>query len=132
MAKKYYNYKNENPAKKETTDCVIRALATATGESWDNVYKELFEIGFSMKVALTSDEAWKEFLNKRGWVRNKISNKKGSKRPTVLGFTKEHKQGSYILQVANHLTVCKDGIYYDTWDCGECCLYSFYSKTLEE
>lgn len=41
MAKKYYFYHNENPLKKETSDCVIRALVTATGESWDSIYKRV-------------------------------------------------------------------------------------------
>lgn len=128
--KKYHLYRNENPAKKETGDCVVRALATATGESWDDVYKELFNIGYELKVMPNNQEAYEAFLISRGFKKNKISNKKGSKRPTVLGFTKEHKTGSHVLQVANHLTVVKDGVYYDLWDCGEKCLYSYWS--LEE
>lgn len=128
MARKYYQYKNENPAKKEVGDCVVRALATATGNAWDDVYKELFEIGFTLKVMPNSDEAWREYLTRKGFVKNTISNKKGSKRPTVLSFTKEHKEGAFVLQVANHLTVSKDGIFYDIWDCSEKSLYSFWSK----
>ncbi|MBQ2015580.1 MAG: hypothetical protein II207_01100, partial [Clostridia bacterium] len=62
------------------------------------------------------------------FIRHKLSIKKGSKRPTVLSFTKEHKEGTYILSVAHHLTVCKDGKYYDIWDCGESCLYTYWEK----
>lgn len=128
MVNKYYFYKNENPLKKETCDCVIRALVTATGESWDNIYKDLFQIGFEWKVMPNSKEAWEELLIRKGFTRNKISNAKGSKRPTVKEFTKEHIEGTYILQVANHLTVSKDGVYYDIWDCGDKSLYSYWSK----
>ena len=128
MARKYHAYKNENPLKKETSDCVVRALATATGESWDTVYKELFEIGFELKVMPNDNEAWREYLTRKGFTKHSISVKKGSKRPTVLGFAKANKEGTHILQVANHITVCKEGVYYDLWDCGECCLYSYWSK----
>jgi hypothetical protein len=128
MAKKYYYYWNENPIKKETSDCVIRALVTATGESWDSIYNELCEIGFELKTIPNTKESWEALLIRKGFVRHSISNKKGSKRPTVLSFTKAHKEGTYILQVANHLTVCKEGAFYDLWDCGDKCLYSYWSK----
>lgn len=128
MSNKYYFYKNENPLKKETSDCVIRALVTATDENWDDIYKDLFQIGFEWKVMPNSKDAWEELLIRKGFTRNKISNAKGSKRPTVLGFAKEHKEGIYILQVANHLTVVKNGVYYDIWDCGDKCLYAYWSK----
>lgn len=56
-----------------------------------------------------------------------ISNKKGSKRPTVDGFAKEHK-GTYLLKVANHV-VAVDGIYYDS---GYKSLYGYYEKKVKE
>lgn len=128
MSKKYYRYFNENPLKKETSDCAIRAIATATEQSWDDVYNELCKLGFELKTIPNAKEVWEKFVTMKGFVRYPISNKKGSTRPTVLEFTKNHKQGIYILQVANHLTVCKNGIYYDLWDCGQKCLYSYWIK----
>ena len=129
MAKKYYKYRNENPNSKETGDCVIRTLATAMDKSWDEIFKDLCIIAFELKVMPNSDEAYHKYLEDNGFERQKISVKKGSKRPTVLGFTKEHKEGTYILRVANHLTVCKDGVYYDIWDCGENCIYTYWVKS---
>lgn len=128
MARKYHIYKNENPLKKKTCDCVIRTLASATNNSWDDVYKELCEIGFELKETPTTDNVWKEYLKRKGFIRHAISIKKGSKRPTVLGFTKDHKSGIYVLVVANHLTVCKEGIFYDTWDCGDSAVYSYWER----
>ena len=57
-----------------------------------------------------------------------ISNKKGSKRPTVESFTKEHKEGTYFLSVANHAVASVDGYFYDKWDSGDCCLYGYWKK----
>ena len=119
-----YKYKNENPLNKETGDCVVRALVTATGEDYDTILRQLFDLAFELKTIPNGKECWEMFLRQKGWIRNPISNKKGSKRPTVESFTKDHKQGTYIVQVANHLTVVKDGYYYDIWDCGKSCFYS--------
>ena len=128
MTNKYHQYRNENPLKQETEDCVVRALVTATGKTWDIVYKELCDLGFELKKMPNSKDTWKEYLNRNSFENHIVSNKKGSKRPTVLGFTKEHKEGIFILSIANHLTVCKDGIYYDIWDCGTKSLYGYWSK----
>ena len=57
-----------------------------------------------------------------------ISNKKGTTRPTVESFTKEHKEGTYILRVANHIVASVDGMYYDTWDSGHKSLYGYWIK----
>lgn len=66
-------------------------------------------------------------MNQLGFDYQGISNKKGSKRPTVEQFAKEHKNGKYVLSVANHVVGCVDGKYYDTWDSGDCCLYGYYT-----
>lgn len=122
---KYYN---PNPLKKETGDCVVRAITKATGKDWDTVYKELFEIGFEMKVMPNSDEAWKEYLLRNGFEYCKIPVKKGQKRPTVDSFTRQNKEGTYVLRVANHIVTSQDGYYYDLWDSGDKSLYGYYKK----
>ena len=63
-----------------------------------------------------------EFITKR------ITGKKGSTRPTVDGFAKEHPKGTYILNVAHHVVACVDGKYYDTWDSGYKSLYGYYEE----
>ena len=60
-----------------------------------------------------------------------ISNKKGSKRPTVEGFTKSNKLGKFVLVVAHHLVASVDGTYYDTWDSGDKSMYGYWEKVEE-
>lgn len=122
---KYYN---PNPNKLETGDCVIRAICKATGKEWDTVYKELFEIGFKLKVMPNADESWKEYLIEKGFIYHKITNKKGSKRPTVETFAKANSEGTFILRVANHLVTCENGFFYDLFDSGYCSLYGYWEK----
>ena len=39
-------------------------------------------------------------------------------------FCEYYPNGTYILRMAHHLSVCKDGVLYDTWNCGEKCVYN--------
>jgi len=125
-------YYNPNPSKKETGDCVVRAMCKATGQDWDTIYKQLFDIGFELKVMPNADEAWKELLIKNGFTQHKISNKRGTKRPTVDSFARTNKKGTYVLRVANHIVTCEDGKYYDLWDSGNCSLYGYWEKPTNE
>lgn len=129
MATKSRNiYFNPNPLKLKTSDCVIRAICKATNKEWDTIYRELFEIGFELKVTPTNDDAWKEYLNRNDFIQHKVSNKKGVKRPTVASFAAQNKKGTFVLRVANHVVTCVDGYYYDTWDCGNKSLYGYWEK----
>lgn len=128
MSKTKNKYYNPNPLKKETGDCVVRAIVKATGKDWDTVYKELFEIGFELKVMPNMDEAWKEYLKRAGFIYHPIKVKKGSKRPTVDGFARKNKEGTFVLRVANHIVTCEEGFYYDIWDSGDKSMYGYYEK----
>lgn len=121
-------YYNPNPLKKETSDCVVRAICKATDREWDDVFKDLCEIGMKLKVMPNDDEAWKAYLKEKEFIEHKISNKKGSKRPTVASFAAARTQGTYILRVANHIVTCKDGHYYDLHDFGSSSLYGYWEK----
>lgn len=128
MAKSLVKGYQPNPLKKSTGDCVIRSFAKATGKDWDTVYKELCHIGFELKVMPNEKEAYETFLKENGFTYKGVSNKKGSKRPTVQSFTKENKKGTFVLVVANHLVTAHDGHYYDTWDSGEKSMYGWWEK----
>jgi hypothetical protein len=126
---KYYQ-PNKKDLKDDYGDCVIRAICKAMGITWI----EAFDISVEFS---RENQCWvsgmplvllKKFFSRLGFTYNGISNKKGSKRPTVEGFAKDHKSGTYILSVANHLVTVVDGYYYDTWDCGDKSLYGYYEK----
>ncbi|UUV46912.1 hypothetical protein [Bacillus phage vB_BanS-Thrax4] len=128
MAKTRNRYYNPNPLKKETSDCVIRAMCKATGKDWDVVYRELFEIGFKLKVMPNDDEAWKQFLINNGFTYHKLTIKRGSKRPKVSEFAQQNRTGTFVLRVAHHLVTLEDGYYYDIFDSGSSSMYGYWSK----
>lgn len=122
-------YYNPNPLKKETSDCVIRALCALTSEPWDDIYKELCEIGFEIKEMPNSKGTYETYLKKHGYIRVPISNKKGTKRPTVNEMAKKSKDGmNYLCDIANHLVTVSEGYILDLWDSGEKCLYAYWTK----
>lgn len=98
MAKTRNKYYNPNPLKKETGDCVVRALCKATGKDWDSVYKRLFEIAFELKVMPNNDEAWQQYLIEHGFEYRKLTIKRGMKRPRVNQFVKDNNNGTYVLR----------------------------------
>lgn len=121
-------YYNPNPLKKETSDCVVRALCKATGKGWEDVYKGLCEVGFDLKVMPSSDEAWIKYLENEGFKRVALPVKKGQRRMRVNDFAKKNKKGTFILRVANHIVTCVDGYYYDLWDSADSAVYAYFTK----
>lgn len=125
-----FKYFNPNPSGKETGDCVVRAVAKALWISWENAFDLLSSEARKLFVMADSNEAYRSLLYSEPFCFKRIgvSNAKGSKRPTVKSFCKSHPQGTYILELANHLVTVEDGDYYDIWDCGDKCLYGWLER----
>ena len=124
-----YYQPNDKDIKDKVGDCQIRALSKALDKTWVEVFdlitpicreQQVMDI-FSCDLAKT-----KEALARLGFTYTGVSNKKGTKRPTVDGFAKTHKEGTYIASVAHHCVAIVDGKYYDTWDCGYKPMYGYY------
>lgn len=76
----YYHFFNKNPKDRRTTDCVVRALATALNQSWEQTYRDLFEIG--MKSCRPPEDSWvtDKYLESRGCIKvNQPKQKDGTK-----------------------------------------------------
>ena len=117
---------NKKDVKDDHGDCVIRALCKVFDKSWCEVFKELVPICLEIQSVPNDKYVYSEYLRRNGAKYTGISNKKGSKRPTVSSFAKEHKQGTYYLRVAKHGVAVVDGIYYDSWDSGNKCVYGYW------
>lgn len=124
---KYYQ-PNKKDLKDRQGDCVVRALTKVMNKTWLEVFNELIPYAIEIQCMPNSKTCYESYLKDNGFEYHGISNRKGSKRPTVESFTKEHKTGTFFLNVANHVVSVVDGIYYDTWDSGQCCLYGYYEK----
>lgn len=124
-----YYQPNEKDLKDNYGDCTIRALSKALGVTWIEAFDLTLPICRREQVTniFGGDlNLRKKMLEELGFSYTGVSNKRGTKRPTVDSFAKDHPKGRYICTVANHEVAVVDGKFYDTWDCGDCSLYGYF------
>ena len=110
--------RNMNPDGKVTDDCVIRALATIMGYSWEKAYADLSVEGMENHDLWNKNYVWMNYLKKKGFNRAVIPNTCPDCY-TVEDFAKDHPIGQYIVGTGTHVVAVIDGDYYDTWDSGK-------------
>jgi hypothetical protein len=110
-----YKEFNAHPKGLKTSDCVVRAISTATNSDYLECRRVLNrkkrELGYpSYKDTKFLYEYLKEY------PRLIFKAVKGEPRIKGSDFTRLHPKGTYILKMAGHITVCVDGVILDTWD----------------
>ena len=130
-------------------DCVVRSVAIVTGLSYKKIYDDLYEanelfrttsktkLAKSLKQKNDSPRTGthrvvlKKYLQKLGWDWTptmfvgqgcKVHLKKD-----------ELPSGTLIVSCSKHITVVKDGILYDTYDCsrkGTRCVYGYCTESI--
>lgn len=117
---------NSNPKENLVDDCVIRAISTALGKSWDDVYLELMIEGYKKKNYPNYNSIWWSYLEERGYHRWLIPDS-CPMCYTLKQFVKERPRGIYIVGDGSHVVAVVDGHYVDTWDSGNMSvLYYFH------
>ena len=110
---------NANPKKKRTSDCVVRAICTALKESWEDTYKGLFEITLKKCYAIGYKNTYEAYLKQKGYEKHKMPRRLDNTRYTVKEFANElaKPNKTYIITIANHMTILINNNLYDTWNC---------------
>ena len=127
-----YYQPNRKDIKDDYGDCVIRCLTKVLNKDWVDIFDELVPYAREMQCMPNGKPCYEKYLKDHGFSYVGISNKKGTKRPTVKSFSGRHKNGTYVLRVAHHLVACENGLYFDTWDSGEKSLYGYWEKPQTE
>lgn len=112
---KTFHYYNANPHNRITGDCSIRAVAFACQVPYNQVVMDLARI--QCETGYDSDKGMDILLKEYGWIKNRQPRHSDNTKFTVAEFVKVYKRGTYILNMAGHNTVVKDGVDYDIWDC---------------
>ena len=116
-----YVYLNLNPLEKHTGDCVVRALAFALKQSWDDTYMQLARKGYERAEMPSWNSAWWALLEDKNFKRHIIPDTCPNCY-TVDDFCKDHPQGRFVLYIPHssgqvgHVVAVEDGRVYDTWD----------------
>ena len=108
---------NPNPLGKVTGDCVVRALAIATGQSWRQVYEDLCEIGRIECDLPNSNVVWGLYLKRLGATPFLLP-ETCPDCITVRAFCKRYPEGRFVIGTGSHAVAVIDGDYYDAWDSG--------------
>lgn len=114
---KYFKYYNANPKNKITTDCVVRAITLASNQPYEDIVKRLVDIHIKTGYESTDKKNFEKLISDLGFIKNPMPKKADGTKYSVLDFIKEHPQGTYIISMAHHLTVVKNGQCWDIWDC---------------
>lgn len=108
-----YKFYNANTNGNFVNDCVIRAISVAENKSWGDTYDELSRIAKKNGILLDDVNFVEPLLDSRYIrVRTYFSE-------TVGDFVEDHPIGTYLITMSNHITVSKNGVIYDTFDCRE-------------
>lgn len=108
-------YTNPNPLDKKTGDCVIRAIAIATGSTWEDAYMDLCMEGLLMADLPNSNAVWSSYLRKHGYKRSIIPNTCPDCY-TVQDFAEDHPYGTYVLCNGTHTVTIINGSILDAWN----------------
>lgn len=112
---KIFKYHNQNPHNRITTDCVARSISFALNIPYNNVVIEMAEI--QCKTGFVVSEREELLLKAHGINKQPMLRHDDNTKYTLKEFINEHPRGTYLVRMPSHLTVVKDGINYDIWDC---------------
>ena len=124
---KYYQ-PNKMDLKDNYGDCAVRTICKAEDMEWLEAYDLMYKLSREVQSPLNCKQGFEHILKNLGYTYTGISNKKGSKRPTVNEFALAYKEGTYVCVVASHYVAVQEGYFYDTWDSGNKSLYGYWLK----
>lgn len=96
---------------------MIRAIAVATGKTWEQVFDDLYSVGRSEFDMMSSNVVWGLYLYRLGFQPFLLPESCPSC-VTIKEFTRYFPRGRYIIGTGTHAVAIIDGDYYDTWDSG--------------
>ena len=108
---------NPNPLGKTTSDCVVRAIAIATEQSWKRTYRELAELGEIEAEMPNANSVWGLYLKQHGATQFLLP-ESCPQCITVRAFCERFPSGIYVIGTGSHAVAVIDGDYYDAWDSG--------------
>lgn len=106
-----YKYYNANAHGNFVNDCVIRAISVAENKSWSDTYDDLSRIAKKNGILLDDVNFVEPLLDFRY---DRIETYSGD---TVRDILEDNPYGIYLVTMNGHITVIKDGVVYDTFDC---------------
>jgi hypothetical protein len=134
-----FQFFNANPQNRMGGDCVVRALCTALGQSWEQTVRELTELGIKHGYVLNDPALFPKYLERKGWVKKSQPRKRDNTKYTGAEFCQALQAGKeftlvgdqnrIIANLGGHHTVAIiDGRVLDIWDSTDGCIGNWWVK----
>ena len=120
---------NINHKNKKTTDCVVRALAGASGKEYQVVAKELCDIYIKTGYHICDKHCYEKWLEQNGFVKMKQP-RKWDNTKYLVGEVDEliGSEDIAVISLAGHLTYVEDDTIFDLWDCRRKTIGNYWVK----
>ena len=107
-----FRYYNLNPNGEHRNDCVTRAITFATGLDYRVVRKKLYHTAKLLECEKLCPTCYSFAIQE---ILGGIP--KNCEGMSVGDFADKHPIGTYLIRIKGHLTVIKDCVCYDLWNC---------------
>lgn len=96
---------NHNPKNRKTDDCVIRSIAFATDDKWENTYRSLSEFGIKNGLMINDNRNFKKYIEHYLKYKTQPTRKSNNNRYTLKEFAEmiAGTNKTYLVSVANIL-----------------------------
>ena len=105
-----YKFYNNNALGLYENDCSVRAIATATGNTWDDTYKHLSNLARLQGTMMDDKDFIRNYLDERYERIYDIPR-------TVGEVAGAYPDNILLITMSAHITCSKYGVIYDSFDC---------------
>lgn len=128
-----FHFYNANPHNRITTDCVIRAIATASEKDYNDVVMDLAKIQCKTGFDPSEASTFGKYLESLGFVKHKQPRKADNTKYTGKEFCEYLRRiGNEKNIVANigggHAVAIIRNRVYDTWNSTKGCIGNYWTK----
>ena len=132
-----FHYYNANPHNRKSDDCVIRAICTALGQSWEQTVRDLTEVGIKYGYVVNDKHTYEKYLTNKGWIKHSQPRKADNTKYTgkewckkiQIWATKDAPARRCIAHIGgHHIVAIMDGKVNDIWDSTNGCIGNYWTK----
>ena len=133
----FFHVHNQNPHNRITTDCVIRAISTATGKAYEDIVILLAGIQIKTGFDPSEKDGYGKLLKSLGWEMHKQPRKADGRKYTGKEFCRALNNGEIDIESnkriiahigTHHLVAIMDWQVWDTWDSSSGCIGTYWIK----
>ena len=130
----YYHYINVNPKDKYGGDCVVRAIAHACNQSWEQTVRELTELGIKKGYLCNDRKLFPLYLKQKGFTQMKEPRNSDNKKITVREWLSSrdgwlwHSYRIVVSVGTHHISSIVDNKINDIWDCSKNTMHKWWVK----